>query len=494
MSNRQFSTDHGIRAPVLSAAGCDEGMDDADEGAALVPGAHRVIRRLESTAAFAGDLVSDGDRQRVRADADGADETLWRFSGAEHVAGVRDVVRTREGQAVLLPWCADSVDAVLARRLAAGRALAAGEVVTLVGSLLRGVIEVAGHDLRGRWWLDDEARPLFVPGEGTTCAGAAVEIIERLRRDCKDRALERLLRRVADAAADHRVVLRTLDAWEHELSELAAPRPIDVAVYAPELVRELPVHRARLPEDAERMQHGSSLRDRLDDIRARMAARLNVVRAGVGRLRPRPRGQGRMPGERRRSPGDGRTPRRRMLLVGVAVAAVVLTGGLMWPPGGDDAPGTDAAAGEGAPDSPAEVGPIPAEASAPADAAQSPDGRGAEHANQPAEDAADAPSVAGSIEVAVTGLLVAIDSCRADDDAECDGAVVRGAVDDIRERLGPGSATREVSLIEDYGDIAVLRLGRAEERREQMIVIVRENDEWLVRDVYDVADQPSEQD
>ncbi|MFC7789693.1 hypothetical protein ACU045_12015 [Microbacterium sp. MAHUQ-60] len=469
-------------------------MDDADEVTTLVPGAHRVIRRLESSAAFAGELVSDGDRQRVRADADGVDETLWRFSGAEHVAGVRDVERTRDGQAVLLPWCADAVDAVLARRLAAGRALVAGEVVTLVGSLLRGVIEVAGHDLRGRWWLDDEARPLFVPGEGTTCADAAVEIIERLRRDCSDRALERLLRRVADAAADHRVVLRTLDAWEHELSELAAPRPIDVAVYAPERVRELPVHRARLPQDAERMQQGSSLRDRVDDTRARMVARLNAVRTRVGRLRPRPGGQDRMPGGRRRSAGDSRTPRRRMLLVGVAVAGVVLTGGLMWPPDGDDAPGTDAVAVEGVPDAPADVGPMPAGASAPADAAQPPDGRGEEAAHESAEDAADAPSVDGSIEEAVTGLLVSIDSCRADDDAECDGAVVRGAVDGIRDRLGPGSATREVSLIEDYGDIAVLRLGRTEERREQMIVIVRENDEWLVRDVYDVADQPSEED
>src|SRR5690606_2362201 len=259
----------GICAPAIGTARFDEGMDDVDEVAVLVPGAHRVIRQLERSAAFAGDLVSDGDRQRVRTDADGLDETLWRFSGAEHVAGVRDVVRTPDGQAVLLPWCADSVDAVLARRTAAGRPLVSGEIVTLVGSLLRGVIEVGGEDLRGRWWLDDEARPLFVPGEGATCASASVEIIDRLRRDCSDRAVERLLRRVAEAAADHRVVLRSLDEWEHELSELAAPRPIDVAVYAPELVRELPVHRARLPQDVERMRQGHSLRDGLAAVRAR---------------------------------------------------------------------------------------------------------------------------------------------------------------------------------------------------------------------------------
>src|SRR5690606_31605325 len=143
-------------------------------------------------------------RQRVSADAGELDEALWWFSGAEHVAGVRDMVRTREGQVALLPWCADSLDMVLARRTAAERPLVTGEVVTLVGSLLRGVIEVGGREVRGRWWLDDEARPLFVPGEGMSCASASVEIIERLRQDCPDRSLERVLRRISDAAADHR--------------------------------------------------------------------------------------------------------------------------------------------------------------------------------------------------------------------------------------------------------------------------------------------------
>lgn len=462
-------------------------MDDVDEVAVLVPGAHRVIRRLERSAAFAGDLVSDGDRQRVRTDADGLDETLWRFSGAEHVAGVRDVVRTPDGQAVLLPWCADSVDAVLARRTAAGRPLVSGEIVTLVGSLLRGVIEVGGEDLRGRWWLDDEARPLFVPGEGATCASASVEIIDRLRRDCSDRAVERLLRRVAEAAADHRVVLRSLDEWEHELSELAAPRPIDVAVYAPELVRELPVHRARLPQDVERMRQGHSLRDGLDAVRARMAERLNGLRARVGRLR-----SGASP--RAQAAADVRAPRRRMLLVGAAVAGVVLVSGLSWPTDGEDSAGADAVAGEAVADASAGLDRMPAARSAPApsDTAKPQAGEGEKVSDDTPKATGDARPADGSIEEAATGLLALIESCRADEDADCEGAIVSGAGADILQRLGPDSATRDVSLIEDYGDIAVVRLGRTEEQREQMIVIIRQNDGWLVRDVYDVADQPSE--
>ena len=44
--------------------------------------------------------------------------------------------------------------------------------------------------------------------------------------------------------------------------------------------------------------------------------------------------------------------------------------------------------------------------------------------------------------------------------------------------------------MEDYGDVSVLRLGPSGERGEQMLVLVRQEDGWLGRDLYDVADQP----
>src|SRR5690606_29908813 len=65
-----FSTVAGIGATADRRTRWDGDMDDVDEPTALVPGAHRVIRRLEDSAALAGDLVSDGDRQRVSVDAD----------------------------------------------------------------------------------------------------------------------------------------------------------------------------------------------------------------------------------------------------------------------------------------------------------------------------------------------------------------------------------------------------------------------------------------
>ena len=61
---------------------------------------------------------------------------------------------------------------------------------------------------------------------------------------------------------------------------------------------------------------------------------------------------------------------------------------------------------------------------------------------------------------------------------------------------GGGSAAREIrgdeeppALIEDYGDIAAVR--NPASAGAQMIVIIRRDGEWRIRDVYDVADPPS---
>jgi hypothetical protein len=45
-------------------------------------------------------------------------------------------------------------------------------------------------------------------------------------------------------------------------------------------------------------------------------------------------------------------------------------------------------------------------------------------------------------------------------------------------------------LIEDYGDIAAIR--NASEEGAQMVVIIRRDAEWRIRDVYDIANPPSE--
>lgn len=65
----------------------------------------------------------------------------------------------------------------------------------------------------------------------------------------------------------------------------------------------------------------------------------------------------------------------------------------------------------------------------------------------------------------------------------------RPALDGV---LGLAGAEREITLVEDYGGVAVLRVaaispGAAPDR---LLVIVETAQKWLIRDAYDVADQP----
>jgi 23S rRNA G2069 N7-methylase RlmK/C1962 C5-methylase RlmI len=100
-------------------------------------------------------------------------------------------------------------------------------------------------------------------------------------------------------------------------------------------------------------------------------------------------------------------------------------------------------------------------------------------------------------------LLAAITRCRRAGDDGCSVAVApesTGAIEALRVFEGEPPA---VELVDEYGDVAVLRLTAAaapsarteeEPRRsthERIVVLRRQDDRWLVRDVYDVADQPS---
>ncbi|MFD5225559.1 hypothetical protein ACFWHT_08060 [Microbacterium sp. NPDC058342] len=455
-------------------------MDDVDEGHALTPGAHRSIRRLDAQeAALAGELVTDGDRRRVRIRAAAVPDALWEFAGAEHVAGVRDLVRTADGQDALLPWCTDPLETFLARRSAADRPLSSGEIVTLAGSLLRGVAEVGALRTTGRWWLDDDARPLFVPGEGRACAAAANEILERVRHGCADRTLERLLGRMTDAAEDHRVVVRALDEWERELTELAAPRPLEREDFAAERVSSIPVHRARLPEDAANLADRPGLRARAVAAWQRLTAHVSEG-PGLGSLRRIMPGRG----VRRRRDTAARAPRGRMLVLGAAVAGLVLVGGLLWP-GGDEG----SVATEPSSQHPERVAAEPASPPASSAAAARETGSAEPVPPPAAGDGSGADPVSTA-----TRLLSLLERCREDADEDCAEAVVPGAGAAVLERTAPDGAERAVTLIDDYGDVAVLRLAATDGGVDQMLVLVRHDDRWLVRDVYDVADQPSGRD
>lgn len=474
-------------------------MDGVHE---LVPTAHRALRRVdEQESAFAGELVTDGDRVRVRVDVETVADSLWTFADAEHVAGVRDVLRRVDGHDALMPWCTDRVEAFLGRRAAVEQALNSGETVTLVGSLLRGLAEVGTTALQGRWWLTDDLRPLFVPGEGTTCIAASIGIVDRLREMCSDRAMERLLTDIAQMPDDPRAVSRNLDRWEQELTELAAPRPLQRVEPAPARVAEISAHRAMLPEVARQVTAERTAR-RASEGEGRRRVRPPSRRGGewvpgFSAVRARARAIWAMLRERARErlPRTARARRRaaptgrgRMLLAGAGAAGVVLIGGLLWPA---DEGGASSALERPAssPASHADGGGEPT--SRPTAAQEDAEGRTPAPDEVTADTASGRPH--GTIEEAAAALLTTIGACAQAGDDACEAAVVDGAAANVMRRIGDDVRDRAPVLIEDYGDVAVVRLAAGRSRGEQMLVLAGQNGEWLVRDVYDVADQPSGQ-
>ena len=140
------------------------------------------------------------------------------------------------------------------------------------------------------------------------------------------------------------------------------------------------------------------------------------------------------------------------------------------------------------------------------------DGRAAAHegvrspamATSPASQATPAPSPTGPTEN--TADTESSDHATSMD-AEVDAAAVvellsacategcpATVVESPGATLAPGAATtphaeRRVELIDDYGGVAAVRVS-AEDAGDQVVVLVRADEKWLVRDVYDVADQP----
>ena len=71
----------------------------------------------------------------------------------------------------------------------------------------------------------------------------------------------------------------------------------------------------------------------------------------------------------------------------------------------------------------------------------------------------------------------------------CDARVV----EQPGRRFPPGPATalgidRRVEIIDDYGGVVAMRVSA--DHRAQVAVMVQSGHKWLVRDIYDVADQP----
>lgn len=394
--------------------------------------------------------------------ADLGDSALW-CAGGEHVCSVREIVRTATGHAVRLPLCSLRLDELAERRARSGHPFAVGETVTLAVSVLRGAAEEIGqhpHGIcRGGWWIDDAGKPLFVHDEkGGTVERAAIQAVEALRTalDAADHRTDGILGELLLALDDAGRLALHAPRLESDLFDLGPAQPIGTQVLAR---RTSPA-----PPEDERPAAEAGLWRRVAD--AADAGIAEMATAAIAAVRAHVTG-----GMRRRRP---RASRRGLLWAAAACGAVVVAVGLLWP---EDEHPRSAHTADRSSASPGT-----------ADSSASPGTADAPSAHPIAE---TSPTGQDPVEIAET-LLAAARACG--DDVDC--------LRPLQEEPSPldrsGAAfvdpgELQLTLLDDVGGLALLRAADAAGRHApQIVTLVGRHDEWVLRDVHDAAQHPSD--
>ncbi len=422
-------------------------------------------------APFAG-VVMAGEPPTVWVDAgDFGASACWRAAPGGHLLAAQDAGHGPDGPAAVLPHCPERVADALAGR----SSVAPGEGVTIAIGLIRGAVEAdaLGAD-NGEWWLTSLARPVLALTGSVAWRARTVDLLRELAAQVGAGAADvfgyaadvvaepRRLRREAARCEDALFALAPAAAWRSEHAPARVPSldaPTRVTAIAPPddhpLLETVRAWTARFVDaDVAERVHGA--------LRA-----LPLPRPGGSRPRglplpwpKRPRPRLREPVEGAQSePGGtasarGRTSRRRPVLVAASVAALLVAAGLLWP--ADEA--TDAVTAP--PSSP------------PAAAPEVPEGAG------------QLPLAEAGAALITRMSACADDVCRAAVWEDPSRAAATGLVADA-------GAAPTVTVLDEYGGVAVLRVeDPTGERPAQVVVVVQDGRQWLVREVYDLADQP----
>jgi hypothetical protein len=426
----------------------------------LLHGGHRVIRLVagDAESPWPGALVCTPDGETaVAVDAAilGADWAGWGADSAGHLLAPVDVIRRADGHDVLLPVCTERLEDFLARR-SAGTELSIGEAVTIAVSLLRGLTELppASTGVCGTWWLTDAGRPVAATGTGT--ASLEEQTGTHLRELAADApSLAAVLADAAAAMTDPRRRTRELERAETVIFAVADPLALATTTFGPRRARDRAAIDTLVEAEDTPPAHPLWIHSLARHLDADWADLVSRTTTGVWRSLRTPR------------PG-----RRRPWLLAGGLAGVVLTGGLLWPTGGAGPATAEVSTGS-----------TPVASSDPA-ADEAPDEAAA---GSPAE----TPPLTEPVDLAAiaTELLDARRACS--DDAEClagvlesSGAPFPGGVVDLP------AEQRTVALLDEFGGAAVLRAeASAADSQPQLVVIVRTDRGWLLRDVYDVPEQ-----
>lgn len=385
----------------------------------------------------------------------------WRCAGAEHLAGPMDVLRRDDGHDVVLADLAETCAHACGVREEGGTGWHRGEVVTLIVSILRGVVEASQRglagDAAGGWWMTHDRRPVFVfsgdPRGGSPIGEASRDLVRRIVSVCDDRVVSRACDDILVALERPEGVERAIERFEQMLFDAAAPQPVGREPSRPR-GRGVQEPRVIRPEDADPLgvtQRVRAVLENLLDARVAgfVAEAMGSVARRVGRRRTR------RPAPARPSAEGGRERHRgRVALVAGAAAMLVIAVGVLWP--NDDAGRAQERSG---PDTGAALTTAPTP-----DAGKA---AGPDETDKTADAAGAEPSADLENERDAAAL-------SADDPVRAARALLAGAAAD---------PTSDIELVDDYGAVALLAV-RAADRAPQLLVIERVEGTWRVRDLY----------
>jgi hypothetical protein len=431
--------------------------------------AYRVIRRVDSPTEtpWPGNLAhsdTTGTVLLVEVEALGENWPGWLADAEGHLMAPMDVVRRSAGHLVVLSPCTERLDEFLRRR--EETSLSDGERITLAVSVVRGLVDAsrlpASIESPGEWWLTEGGRPVFALLEsGRSMLDATRGVLDVVETH-SGRALSAALADVRETMTDAARLVRNHARLEQALFAVGVAEPLATTVYSPRRAREAAPTRSSVADRSasfeEVLHGGETIVGRLArHVDADLADAFSRATTAVWR----------------RFRSDRTASRTRPLLVAGLAAGVVLAGGLMWPAGGPataqpDQPSATATAPIAGPSD----DPPPASASA---AAEIPDAGSA---------------ASGGLPGVLDRLLTLRSSCEGD--RTCLATVMEDP--SLSLSAGPldsGTGERKITLVDDFGGAAVLRVTATEGGgAAQLVVIVREGEKWLIRDVHDVADQP----
>lgn len=409
---------------------------------------------------YPGVLVRAGGNVHLLVDHDAAptDPVFWTTGVDSHVMRALDVTDGNGGTQALVEACREPLAAFLRRRGALGD----DEIVTIALGLLRGSRELqraGGQVHTGRWWLTISGRPVFALGDGERClteeTNDAIASLSPTERH-GTQLLANIAVLAADGARDE-----LWDECDQALFDWVRPGPLrpgeqhlDDGHHLPRRVREISSASASVELETDPGPIARLLG--ATDSGWRRAI-VDTVTSLSGHARSRP-------GDRSGQVNPPRSPdtrkRRRLLLALVVATLTIAIMWMLWPASGV----------QSVPDTPVSA-PRPA---------------GSETASfegASVGESQDIPAIASS-------LLDARVSCGSDP------VCLATVMEDAHAVVNTGAAnapagSRRIELVEDFGDVAVVRVSADAALPQQLVIVARHDSGWLVRDIYDVTDQPA---